>query len=145
MIRRHSDYGVRALLYLATANRPAVPCAELASACAIPKSFAYKVLRKLRAGGLVDGRQGRPGGFNLCGNPAAISLLDVVEVMQGSVTVSRCVMECSVCQNAAACPLSVKWKELQDRIVHFLKQITLQDLLAILTRQGGGAASEPGS
>ena len=137
IIRRDTDYAIRALLHLALAPEEAISCAELAEASAIPKSFAYKILKKMAKAGIVASRSGRAGGFRLNKSPKRIFLREVVETVQGPVTVSRCVLDPTACARSDDCPVSVEWGRLQDGIVRFLKQTTLQDLLRSLASEKG--------
>ena len=130
LIRRHSDYAIRALLYLACAEKDRTPCGELAQACAIPKSFAYKILGKLANAGLVSSRAGRPGGFRLCKTPNRISLHQVVEAVQGPISVAKCILDYCDYGQRSCCPLSAQWRKLQDDTVRFLKKTTLGKVLA---------------
>ncbi|HDZ22476.1 hypothetical protein LCGC14_0494630 [marine sediment metagenome] len=130
IIRRHSDYGIRALAYLATSGKAMAPCGEIARACGISKGFAYKILQRLASAGLVTSRSGRVGGFRLCKSLDAITLYDVVSLMQGPVEVSKCVVDPRACKRGQVCGLSPKWRKLQDNIVGFLKSTSLQSLLS---------------
>lgn len=130
IIRRDSDYGIRALLYLARVGKALVPCAQVAAACGIPKSFAYKILRKLVGAGVVASRVGRPGGFRLRKKPERISLATIIETMQGPISVAKCIFDSRICRGAETCVFAAKLRELHEQIVRFLKQTTLKDLMA---------------
>ncbi len=128
IIRRHSDYAVRALLHLAGDSRDSIPCRELAQSSGIPESFAYKVLGKLANAGLVASSAGRPGGFRLYRDPESISLLEIVEALQGPIAVSECVLQSSVCNRSDKCLVLPRWRELHDDIIGHLEGTTLQSL-----------------
>ena len=128
IIRRETDYAVRCLVALATAGR-ALPCAELARQCQVPRSFAYKILKKMVRAGLLTSRDGRAGGFALRKDPADISLLMVAKVTQGPLTVRKCVLSARACPRAGGCSLSCQWKRLQGQVVEFLQTHTLAGLL----------------
>ena len=129
VIRQDTDYGVRAALYLASASRQTVPCAEIARACGIGKSFAYKVMQKLAGAGIVASLSGRGGGFRLARDPTQVLLSDVVEAIQGPIEVSDCVLNPSVCERNGDCPLSAEWRRLQERIGALLGGTSLHDLV----------------
>lgn len=131
IIRRHTDYAIRALVKLACIDPAVVPCRELAVACGIPKSFAYKILKKLSECGLVTSFVGSPGGFRLRKDPAEISFYEIVEAAQGPVSVAGCILDRCEYGHKNNCPVSAKWCKLQDSIVGFLKQTTLKDLLVL--------------
>ncbi|MCE5278538.1 MAG: Rrf2 family transcriptional regulator [Planctomycetaceae bacterium] len=129
IIPRHTDYAIRALLCLAQQPQTVVPCGQVARQYGIPESFAYKILRKLVVQGLAESRPGRPGGFRLAKPAADISLRQIMEVFQGPIAVSPCVLDHDFCQRSAACPVCVKWRQLTSQISQFLTDVTLQELL----------------
>ncbi len=129
IIPRHTDYAIRALLCLAQQPSTVVPCGQVARQYGIPESFAYKILRKLVVQGLAESRPGRPGGFRLAKAPIDITLRQVMEVFQGPIAVSPCVLDHEFCGRSSACPVCVKWRELTSHISKFLTDITLQELL----------------
>lgn len=128
LIRRETDYAVRALLHLVGAGERYVSCTELARSCDIPSSLSYKVMGHLRSAGLARSRGGRTGGFRLRRSPARISLREVVKVMQGPIRVSRCQARKGACAFQVTCPLSRKLAELQRSVTDFLAETTLGDL-----------------
>jgi Rrf2 family protein len=136
IIRQDTDYAIRALLHLATVPKGKATGAEVATACSIPESFAYKVLKRMQRAGLISSRTGRAGGFLLRQEPQAISLNKVVTVMQGPLSVRMCVIEPSACELSEQCAVSSKWDSVQRDIVSFLDETTLEDLLRGFRRSG---------
>ncbi len=65
LIRRDTDYAIRGLVQLARIGKGPTPCQVIAGACDIPRSFAYKILRRMARAGFVSSRGGRFGGFAL--------------------------------------------------------------------------------
>ena len=136
IIRRDTDYAIRALVYLAQADTSPVSCTILARAADAPKPFAHKILKKLVDAGLVTSCPGRSGGFVLRKPVSKIPLKDVVEAIQGPTTVSRCVLEPEACRRSEGCPVSVEWCKLQETIESFLSETTLEGVLADIDRSG---------
>ncbi|MBM4036089.1 MAG: Rrf2 family transcriptional regulator [Planctomycetes bacterium] len=132
ILRATTDYALRALLELSIARECDVSCAKLAKSCGTPKTFTYKVLRRLVLAGLVSGRAGRAGGYRLGRDPASITLLDAVDAMQGPLTVSRCVVGTKLCRRRRGCPLSKKWAALQQSLANYLREMSLADLVGAL-------------
>lgn len=128
IIRKETDYAIRALLHLARAEGRQTRCAEVAQSCDIPKSFAYKILGRLAGAGLVVGRAGRAGGFRLNRSPKRITLRHVVDAVQGPLAVSPCLVDPAACSRRKGCPVAAKWVTLQRSIVNFLGHTTLDDL-----------------
>lgn len=83
-ISARADYALRALCVLATAEGDAVvKAAQIAEAQAIPRTFLDQILTDLRRAGIVDSRRGPDGGHRLARPPYAITVADVVRVVDG--------------------------------------------------------------
>ena len=130
IIRRDTDYAIRALVHLAGEDT-FVSGPVLARRCKLPGSFTHKIMKRLVRAGLVRSRAGRAGGFTLARKPAQIALADVVEAVQGSVNVRPCVVEPRLCSNSSLCDVSRQWIELQESINRFFEQTTLDNLLSL--------------
>ncbi|MGB9826223.1 MAG: RrF2 family transcriptional regulator [Desulfofundulus sp.] len=129
VIRRHTDYALRALVYLAARPSLVVNAAEIAANEDIPLDFLLKILQKFVRTGLVTSHRGAQGGFSLAKDPAAITVLDVVEIMQGKLAMNRCLLGKDGCPNGPRCPLKKSWIALEEKLVNYLAGITLQDLV----------------
>jgi len=136
IIRRDTDYAIRALLHLALAGRGPVSCTVLARAANAPKPFAHKILKKLVDAGLLASSPDRNGGFVLKRPLSRIHLNDVVKAIQGPTAVSRCVLDPDSCARSAGCPASVEWGKLQNTIENFLSRTTLESILASIDADG---------
>ena len=141
LIREDTDYAMRALVYLAIRRKQEPVAAKvLAKAQDIPNDFAHKILRKLTKAGLTKSYMGSQGGFTLARSPSQITLLQVVETIQGPVMVRKCCLGLDACPRCPSCSVSVKLGELQDTLVKFLENITLDEVLeARYPPQGGDA------
>lgn len=83
-ISARADYALRALCVLATADEGVVvKAAHIAEAQAIPRTFLDQILTDLRRAGIVDSRRGPDGGHKLARPPYAITVADVVRVVDG--------------------------------------------------------------
>ncbi len=83
-ISARADYALRALCVLATAEEGiVVKAAQIAEAQAIPRTFLDQILTDLRRAGIVDSRRGPDGGHRLARPPYAITVADVVRVVDG--------------------------------------------------------------
>ena len=131
IIKRDTDYAIRGLLYLARTCNDVVSCAELAEACDMPKTFAHKIFKKMVNTGILTSRTGRTGGFQLAKKSKQVFLHDIVEAVQGPVSVSSCVLDANACENRGKCPLSAQWRKLQRRITAFLDDTSLHDMLVL--------------
>ncbi|MBN1125619.1 MAG: Rrf2 family transcriptional regulator [Sedimentisphaerales bacterium] len=130
VIRQNTDYALRAMVHLARQNGDGpVSARKLAKAERISAQFASKILQQLQAAGLIQSTMGPKGGFSLAKNPAQISLLDVILVAQGPVSLNHCMLSTDVCPLQPRCAISAKLVDLQRYIENYLADISLQDLL----------------
>lgn len=116
-ITRQADYAVRAVLELAANGRAErLTAEEIASRRAIPLAFLSKTLGRLSESGIVTTQRGVKGGVSL-GRPASqISLLDVVEAIDGPISLNECVLDEEVCRWTATCPVHDVWCALQRNL-----------------------------
>ena len=129
LIRKDTDYAMRALVQLAQhGQQEPVPTGVLARSQDIPLHFAQKILRRLKRAGIIEGRMGSKGGFSLARSAGQIDLLEVVEAIQGPVTVRECCLGLDTCPRRPSCPISAKLVEVQTNLLDSLKNITLADI-----------------
>lgn len=130
LIGADTDYAMRALVYLAL-NRDKGPVATktLAGAQDIPVEFAYKILQKLTRAGLTGRRMGAHGGFVLGRDPEHISLLEVIQAIQGPVAVRKCCLGLDNCPRSPSCIVMPKLEKLQVSLKKSLKDITLAKVM----------------
>lgn len=128
IIRRNTDYALRALLYLAV-HPGVVSAGEIAEREEIPIDFLQKIMQKFGRHGLVSSHRGAQGGFTLVRDPREVTLLEVVEMMQGKLAVNRCFLGKDGCPRASRCSLKHRWSEVEGKIADFIDNITLQDLV----------------
>jgi Rrf2 family iron-sulfur cluster assembly transcriptional regulator len=129
IIRRNTEYAIRALVHLA-ANQESVPSAwEIADSQEVPLEFLQKILQKFVKGGIVESRRGAQGGFALAKEPGEVTLLEIVETMQGKLAMNRCFLGRDGCPRAPKCPLKHNWLQMEDQIASHMAGITLQDLV----------------
>jgi Rrf2 family protein len=121
-ITRQADYAVRAVYYLTTlgqGNRAAT--SKIAEEQHIPPSFLAKIVSQLSVAGLLHTSRGARGGVSLAKDPEDISLLDVVEAIDGPIQLNECVGEGGICTFEATCPIQPIWCDAQNDLVNRLK------------------------
>ena len=129
-ITRQADYAVRAVLYLAQAGHPErTATSTIAQEQKIPPSFLAKIISQLSIAGLLHTSRGARGGVTLAREPKDISLLEVVEAIDGPIQLNECVQSEGVCSFEDACPVRAIWCDAQDELVRRLKSTSFGDLL----------------
>ena len=126
-----ADYAILAMIHMACLPDDAVALrSEIAQAYNIPSSFMAKILRALVRARLLRSTRGVHGGFSLARPPTEITLLDVVEAIEGPLALTDCTGEPSGCQWAADCPAHPVWATVQEKIAEILRENTLETLVS---------------
>lgn len=133
LIKRNTGYGLRALLHMA-ANREteAFTADELADVADTSVDFMHKIMRSLRDAEIVIAKRGRNGGFKFDRDPDEVTLLDVVDAVQGPFKVNRCVIGLGVCPRSGECPLRPTWMRIQEELEAGLGAQTIGEIAAEL-------------
>ncbi|MFO0752850.1 MAG: Rrf2 family transcriptional regulator [Thermodesulfovibrionales bacterium] len=127
-ITRETDYAIRCVLYLAGKQEEVTMVEEIAREMSVPKSFLAKILQKLVRSKLARSYRGVKGGFQLARTPKEISLLDVIETIQGPVAMNRCAVDESICGFSAACVVHPVWIDLRRKVEEYLRDVTFEML-----------------
>lgn len=125
-----SEYGVLAAIDLASnyGNGP-VSAREVAERRNIPPRFLEQLFVALRRSGLVSAVRGARGGFELTREPSAITVLDVVEALEGPLTASVCDSERGeICGQAGACAAAPVWARATAALRDVFATTTIADL-----------------
>jgi len=129
-ITRQADYAVRAVLYLARMEpNQRAATSQVAQEQHIPPSFLAKIISQLSIAGLLHTSRGARGGVTLAREPKDVTLLEVIEAIDGPIMLNECVAENSICTFDEECPLRPVWCEAQEELVTRLKNTNFQQLL----------------
>lgn len=128
-ITREGDYGIRSVLYLARQPFKKVSFVnEISEEYKIPRSFLAKILQKLVKARIVRSYRGVKGGFSLAKHSREISVLDVLEAVEGKLSVNLCINDRKKCAFSKHCPVTSVWQTVQSKVVEILKKSTFEDL-----------------
>jgi Rrf2 family iron-sulfur cluster assembly transcriptional regulator len=96
----------------------------------IPKSFLAKIFQDLAKAGLVRSNRGAGGGFALVKDPSAISVLEIIEAIEGKIVFQRCKQLKPDCEHGTSgCALCGLFEQAQDGVKDVLLRTSLSDLL----------------
>lgn len=124
-----TDYAIRTLLYLALRDTR-TNTTEIAEAMVIPRSYLQNVLGKLRGAGLLSVSHGKDGGYVLAKEPSEITLWNIIQTMEGTTRINRCLEEDAYCSRFATkdCPVRVAYTTLQATFEEQLQAVSLETL-----------------
>ena len=125
------EYGLRCLVQLAR-HRGSSPLTilEIAAAEGLSPDYTAKLMRALRQGGLVMSTRGAAGGYRLARPAEEITLLEVLESLEGSLAPIECVNEAPGSEAGGLCGQQWVWQEIYADMRERLAGTTLQDLVA---------------
>lgn len=129
-ITRQADYAVRAVLYLAKiGSERRAATSQIAQEQQIPPSFLAKIVSQLSVAGLLQTSRGARGGVSLARAPEQISVLEVVEAIDGPILLNECVSASGVCTFGDDCPMRPLWCDAQAQLVERLRSTTFDRFL----------------
>jgi Rrf2 family nitric oxide-sensitive transcriptional repressor len=127
-ITRETDYAIRCVFYLSGKKEGVTMVDEISKEMKIPNSFLAKILQKLGKASLVKSRRGVKGGFELTRAPQEISLLEVIEAIQGPVAMNICALDEALCGFSSTCSVHPVWVEIRKEVEKILRRKNFADL-----------------
>ena len=128
IVKRETDYALRSLLRLAETD-DFLSVNALAEAVEAPEFFLRKIMQRLNQAGFVESHQGPFGGYRLAAPVEDVSLLDVIETVQGPLVMNECFAQPDICTRTEFCPVRARLAELQVELNAELAGIRLSDIL----------------
>lgn len=128
-LSRRTDYALRAITYLAARTENG-PCsiAEVSRAENIPREFMAKVLKELCRLGFIKSKLGAKGGYILRRAPGELSVLEVMEGLDGPMAINDCLTEPSLCGRTPGCQMHLLFKSVNDNIREILGRAMFADI-----------------
>lgn len=131
-INQATDYGFRAVLFLA--QQPVgevVEAQTIAHSQVVPMRFLLKIMPSLIKAGIVRSQRGVGGGYALARNPQDITLMDVLEAIEGPVYLNRCLIDEDLCsrQGPPSCPVHQALAAIQQRLSNDLDSYNFADFI----------------
>ncbi len=125
-----ADYGTVILSAMAREPEQLRSAAELAAAIHVPASTVSKVLKILAREGLIVSLRGAKGGYLLARPPAQITIVEIIDAMDGPVGMTECSITPGLCSQEAECAVRANWLRVNRAVLHVLRQITLDQMIA---------------
>ncbi len=131
-ITRQADYAIRAVLYISKLGQnQRAATSHIAQEQHIPPSFLAKIISQLSIAGLLQTSRGARGGVMLAKSPEEITLLDVVESIDGPIALNECVTDDNACSFGEDCPLRPIWCDAQEDLVNRLRATNFSQFAAM--------------
>jgi len=140
MLSKKATYALKGLLILAQEqDKGPILISELAERESMPKKFLEQILLELKHHGILQSKKGKGGGYFLGKNPNAITLGQVIRLIDGPLAPVPCVSEtayqrCEGCKDEATCGVRIVMKEVRDAIAAVLDGMSLMDALRDVNR-----------
>ena len=129
-VTKLTDYASVVLTVLASDPAAVLSASELAERAGLEAPTVAKVLKPLAQAGLVDGFRGANGGYRLARDAAEISLVEIVEAMEGPLGMTECSVHAGQCGIEDSCGVRANWRRINDVVADALRGVTLADMLA---------------
>ena len=126
---RSAEYAIRAFVHLATVpDGKYAMVKQIAEQADIPSHFLAKILQQLARKGFLRSSKGPTGGFCLRMPAGDVSLVMIVDAVDGLTDYERCPAGLAECNDQAPCGMHDTWKALRGRIMEYLERTNIEDL-----------------
>ena len=133
---RSAEYAIRAFIFLATVPEGKYAMVkQIAEQCDIPAHFLAKILQQMARKGFLRSSKGPTGGYCLRMPPDEISMLQLVDTIDGLTDYERCPGGMTECNDSAPCGMHDTWKALRSRIMEYLEHTSIEDLAKALAQK----------
>ena len=122
-------YGTRLMLELAlNFNNGTIFLKDIAEKEEISEKYLSHLVIPLKSSGLISSSRGAHGGYQLTKSPSQITLKEIVQTLEGSISCVECVKNPSICPRVSKCATRGIWEKLDEKISDELNSVTLEDL-----------------
>ena len=131
MISTKGRYAIRLMVDLARQDRERfTPLGEVADRQCISKLYLEIILKKLVAAKLIVGKSGKSGGYKLTKDPEKITVLEILDLMEGTVAPVACLAKgAKTCAFRKKCSTIAMWTEYDKMTKEFFGKKTIADLI----------------
>ena len=128
-VTKLTDYATVVLTVLAAQSDAVLSASELAERAGLETPTVSKLLKPLAQAGLVEGFRGANGGYRLARPAADISLIEVVEAMEGPLGMTECSVHAGTCTIEDHCGVRANWRRINDVVIDALRSVTLAQMI----------------
>jgi Rrf2 family iron-sulfur cluster assembly transcriptional regulator len=132
-LTRSGEYALRAMVHLASsADGDIIHIWEISKIRDVPEKFLRKIIPQLAHAGFIKTERGRDGGIALNRPAHLITILEIIECIEGPMSLNKCLVSTTECNQISHCGLHNVWKEAQDQLQQVLRSRTLADVVDII-------------
>ena len=129
-----ADYGTVVMTALTHDAETSRSAPEIAAAIHVPVPTVSKILKILARGGLVVSLRGARGGYLLARPAGQISLVDIIDAMDGPIGMTECSVTPGLCAQESPCAVRANWQRINQAVIGVLQNITLAEMLTPVNR-----------
>ncbi len=129
-VTKLTDYATVVLTVLAARPDAVLSAPELAEQAGLEVPTVAKLLKPLAQAGLVEGFRGANGGYRLARAAETISLVEIVEAMEGPLGMTECSVHAGQCGIEDRCGVRANWRRINDVVADALRSVSLAQMLA---------------
>ena len=122
------EYAIRGLMHLPTRIDSNVGIQEISVRAQVPEHFTRKMFQILARKGILAAISGPNGGYRLVRKPEQVSLLEIIEIIDGVDPLSACVLGLPVCDDRSPCALHNAWSKAKKTLLPDLRGTSIADL-----------------
>ena len=129
-ISARARYGIKAMLELALVyDEKTTSVRSIAQKQNISELYLEQIFSILKKGQLIKSVRGAKGGYSLSKNPKDITIKNIIDILEGPVSISDCIEENANCDNLDRCATRVLWVKIRDAINDIFSSVTLKDII----------------
>jgi Rrf2 family protein len=128
-ITRRTDYAIRLIAALANNEAKPLSVRDAALAQDVPYAFARSIQHDLVLAGVVSSIRGAAGGMLLACDPQDLTLLDLIEALQGPISVAVCATEKNWCHREEDCVFHPVWEGANDILRDYFSSVSIKELI----------------
>lgn len=127
-VTKEGDYGLRAVILLASIDGRSASASEISRQQNIPQKFLARIMPKLVRKGVVISIPGSKGGYRLSRRSDQITFLEVLEAIEGPILLNHCLGEKCECMHEHLCSMKNVWRNAQVKLMDYFGSITMNQL-----------------
>lgn len=131
-ITQEGDYALRVILYLYRCGiGKRMEAKSISEHENVPPRFLLRLLRKLTVADIIESHKGFGGGYDIVRNPSSVSVLEVIEAVEGPIAINKCLEADPVCNagRIKSCPIHMALGSAQNTFVSTLRELTFDKFL----------------